>query len=186
MKYRRTSERDSVLEDLEKTHPNFKLCKYEDLARLRSPEIWTISNQARFYNEISEKILQAWDDISSIFYYLPASYRKKLIVTREFESLFTNNIFSYLTQEINKKERQKKLKESEDEIILLYKLYSTFFRIGYNGLTDLMPPEFSFIFNKQTEETLSLMRAISSYGERIAPTKAKRARFPFSPHEVGL
>ncbi len=185
MRKRRTTLRDSVLDELEKTHPDFKLCNREDLARLRKPEIWTISNKARFYNEISEKILQAWDDISNVFYLLPESYQMKLIISKEFESLFTNNILSYLTQEMKKKERKNKLKES-DEIILLYELYSKFFRIGYHGLNDLMPPEFFYIFNKQTQETFSLMRAITSYGERIAPAKAKRAKFPFSPHEVGL
>ncbi len=186
MKYRRTSERDSVLDDLEKTHPQFKLCNYEDLARLRSPQIWTISNKARFYNDVSEKILQAWDDISSMFYLMPESYRKKLITAKEFENMFTNNIFSFLEQDIDKKERQKKLRESEDEILMLYKLYSTFLRIGLSGMLNLMPYEFGHILRSQMQQTFDMMQAISSYGERIAPTKAKRAKFPFSPHELGL
>jgi len=186
MRKQRTARQEKVLDDLKKVFPVPILCNYEDLARLRHPEIWKISNESRFYNKLAENILHSWDDINNIFHLLPESTKKKIIASKEFDTLFTTQILSHLEQELKKKERQKKLKESEEDIFLLYKLYSTFLRIGLNGVVNLMPVEFGHILRTQIKPTFDLMNSITSYSERIAPKKANLAKFPFTKKDFGL
>ena len=46
-----TEKQIEVFEELQKTLGDFELCSAENLARLRAPEIFPISNKNRFYNE---------------------------------------------------------------------------------------------------------------------------------------
>ena len=173
------AKQDRVSSEIEKAYSGFKLYTLEDLCTLRDPILFPRSDMSRFYREKCTKILQSWSDIASIFHVLPKSYQKKLIASREFESLF-RNILSRLEKEVQTKEFQKKLKETNKEFLVLQQLYSKFLTIGLNGITKLMPREFHNIINKKIDEVFELMQMITMYSNRIAPKKARLKDFPIS------
>jgi hypothetical protein len=138
---------------------------------------------SRFYREKCNKILSTWSDISSIFHLLPKSYQKKLIASRQFESLFQTQILSTLQNEVQTKEFQKKLQETNKEYLVLQQLYSNFLTIGLQGITKLMPLEFHNIIQSKINEIFELIQMITQYTNRIAPRKAKLKNFPYSIKE---
>ena len=186
-----TKKQNEVLEELQKTLGDFELCSPENLARLRAPKIFPISNKNRFYNERAYEILKTWHDINAVFHYFPRTYQKKMIASREFENLFLTQILSPLERELRDLEQKGKKKktlteEEEKNVLLLLKLYSKFFNIGLSGIEKLVPYEFQQILHDQIEPIKNLMRGIDSYTKRISSEKIISSKFPFEEHEIGL
>ena len=177
------AKQDKVSSEIEKTYSGFKLYSLEDLCTLRDPILFPRSEMSRFYREKCTTILQSWSDTSSIFHLLPKSYQKKLLASREFESLFRTQILQTLQNEVQTKEFQKKLKLADKELTTLQQLFRHFLEIGLTGYVNLMPVEFKNIINKKLDEVFELMQMITQYNKRIAPNKTKIKDLPFSIKE---
>jgi hypothetical protein len=172
MKSIRTSKVDSVLDDVEKTYPSYNLCSYENLARINGK--LKITNPPRFWNERSHEVLSAVHDINVTFHRYPDSHKQKILASKEIETLFHSQIFTYLESKI----RDSK-KASPEETAIMVKICSNFMKIGLSGLLKLMPSDFTHILEPKTQELFTLMNAINEYTNRISPRHAKTSEFPF-------
>ncbi len=182
-----TSLQEKELDVIKKTFTGYEFTDYVTLARLRQPKIFPYAKKNRLYKDVSEKIIRSWRDIGDFFHYLPESYRKQIVASRGFESLFTTQIFSTLQNEVNKKRRQRKHKQADVDEETLFKLYQTFLRIGYRGLVSLMPSGFGYYLSDQMEPMMGLMRSITAYNERIGKRKRKSFKnIGFKSTEIGL
>ena len=173
-----TSENEPVLEELEKTYGDIKLCTQSNLAKIIYPDFFKISNPTRFWNARAEEILKSWNDCSAYFHRLPPSIQRKIIASKQFERLFQSQILPSLLREVQTKEFQKKLKLADKELTTLQQLYRHFLEIGLTGYVNLMPVEFRHIIDKKLDEVFELMSMITQYNKRIAPSKSKLKDFP--------
>ena len=176
MKPIRTSEYDAVLSDIQETYPNYKLCSHENLGRIcRELEI---TNEPRFWNERSKEILQAIQDINVTFHRYPDFYKNRILASKELESLFDTQIFPHLVPKI------KDMKNADPkDVAMMVKICSNFLRIGLSGLLQSMPSDFTYLLEPKIQEVFSIMSAINSYTQRIAPRYAKSIQFPFDMYE---
>jgi len=182
-----TSKQEKELDVIKKTFTGYEFTDYLTLARLRQPKIFPYAKKNRLYKDVSEKIIRSWRNIGDFFHYLPESYRKEIISSKGFESLFMTQIFSTLHNEVSKKRMQRKHKDADVNEETLFRLYQTFLRIGYHGLIKLMPSEFGHYLSNQMEPTINLMRSITEYNERIKKRKRKSLKnIGFKSSELGL
>ncbi len=181
-----TAKQEKEFDVIKKTYSGYGFTNLLTVARLRQPEIFPYAKQNRLHKEVALKIIQSWEDIADIFHYLPESYRKEVISSKAFDSLFTTQIFSTLEEEVRKKRKQRKHKTANISEETLYRLYLNFFRIGYNGLIKLMPNEFQWYLIDQTQPMFNLMRSISQYTKRITKRKAGVKSFNLEKSQVGL
>ena len=150
---------EKKLDEIKKTYPNLKLIDHNEFVRLHHPEIFPITNESRFYREVSNKILQSFDDFHYAFLKLPSSYKIKILTSRDFSD-FINLITS----------QDYVLKKSEDyEKAFTFLLYQNFFNIGIKGLIETMPREFQTYLNDQMRPILSLMHSIAEYSLKVNP-----------------
>ena len=150
---------EKKLDEIKKTYPNLKLIDHNEFVRLHHPEIFPITNESRFYREVSNKILQSFDDFHYAFLKLPSSYKIKILTSRDFSD-FINMITS----------QDYVLKKSEDnEKAFTFLLYQNFFNIGIKGLIETMPREFQTYLNDQMRPILSLMHSIAEYSLKMNP-----------------
>ena len=185
------TKQQKVLSELSNTHDGFGLCSFENLARIKDSKTFSITNKSRFWNDRCEEILHTWNDTNKVFHYFPENYQKKMIASREFGSLFLTQILVTLENDLDSLERKKKKKkqltqDEEQNYVMLLKLYSKFFNIGLAGIERLVPTEFHQIIYEQVESIKTLMRAIDSYTQRLAPNQVISSKFPFEKQELGL
>jgi len=172
MKSIRNSKVDSVLDVIEKTYPSYRLCSYENLARINGK--LKITNSSRFWNDRSHDVLSAIHDINVTFHRYPESHKQKILASKEIETLFHSQIFPHLESKI----RDSKNASPEDTAMMV-KICSNFMKIGLSGLLRSMPSDFTHILEPKIQEIFSLMDAINQYTNRIAPRHAKISEFPF-------
>ena len=159
MKKRQTAKQEKKLEEIKKTYPDLKLIDHNEFVKLHHPDIFPISNESRFYREVSNKILQSFSDFHYAFLKLPSSYKIKILTSRDFSD-FINMITS----------QDYVLKKSEDyEKAFTFLLYQNFFNIGIKGLIETMPREFQTYLNDQMRPILSLMHSIAEYSLKMNP-----------------
>ena len=161
------------LEEIKKTYPNLRIIDHNEFARFHHPEIFPITNESRFYKEVSNKILQFFSDYHYAFLKLPSSYKIKILISSEF-SRFIQTISSqdYLLE-----------KSQENEKNFDFILYQNFFSIGINGLIKTMPHEFQAFLHDQMKPILSLMQSIAVYSLKINPKS--KVELIAMPHVIG-
>jgi hypothetical protein len=172
MKNIRNSKYDSVLDEVEKTYPNYSLCSYENLGRITGK--LEITNPSRFWNERCREMLQAINDINVIFHRYPDSYKSKMLVSPQFQGFFHSQLFPYLSPKI-----QDQKNASSEDTAMMIKICSNFLQIGLSGILKSMPSDFTHILEPKIQEIFSLMEAINQYTNRIAPNYSKSTNFPF-------
>ena len=172
MKNIRNSKYDSVLEQLEETYPTYKICSYENLGRITGK--LKITNESRFWNERCEEVLSAIQDLNVTFHCYPDKYKIKMIVSPQFESLFTSQIFPFLIHEI-----QYAKKQNPEQITMMIKLCEMYLKIGLDGTKGTMPSEFQDILETKFNDIMLLMQSINQYTKRLAPKQSKATEFNF-------
>jgi len=153
-----TAKQENKLIQLKETFPRYKLTNYRSLARLRLSKDFPYANQPRIYNEVSKAIDQAFQDIASVFHYLPLSYRTKILAQSSFHRLFTDEVFPSLKEKEQKKKQTDEATEYESYII-----YQTMFAIGIEGLIRKMPTGFQNHLMKQITPVMQLMDSITTF-----------------------
>ncbi len=172
----RSSESTFEINALKDTYPNFKICSYENLHKLKNSS--QITNKSRFYNERCQEILQLFEDMNSTIHFYPDKYLEKIFASKDFSTFFHSQLFPFLENKI-----ESKREPDEDTMTLMIKLCSSFLNIGLAGIIKMMPTEFTHILEPKTRELFTLMDTIQQYTERIAPNQAKKTRFPFKQFE---
>ena len=172
MRYRQTARGEHVLDMLIKTFPTHKICSYENLGRIMGES--KITNEPRFWNERCEEVLSTINDINVTFHRYPEKYKMKMIVSPQFESLFTSQIFLFLRDKI----KHTKNSQPEDTVMMI-KLCGIFLKIGLGAMKNVMPSEFLDIFQKKFDDMMLLMYSINQYTKRIDPKHTKSTEFNF-------
>ena len=159
MKKRHTARQEKELDKIINTNPDIKLIDHNEFAKLHYPDIFPITNESRFYREISNKILQSFSDFHYAFLRLPSSYKIKIMTSRDFED-FINLITSqdYVLK-----------KSGDNEKAFTFLVYQNFFNIGIKGLIETMPREFQTYLNNEMRPILSLMHSIAEYSLKVNP-----------------
>ena len=172
MKSIRSSDKDSVLEMLEKTYPTYKICSYENLGRITGE--FEISNKPRFWNERCEEVLSAIQDFNVTFHRYPDNFKMKMIVSPQFESMFNRQIFPFLEHKM----RYSK-KPNPEQITMMIKLCGMYLKIGLEGMKETMPSEFQYILQTKFDDIMMLMDSINQYTKRLVPKYSKATEFNF-------
>lgn len=175
MKNIHDSKHDSVLEQLEKTYPTYKLCSYENLGRITNE--FKITNKPRFWNERCEEVLSVIHDIDVTFHRYPEKYQMKMIVSPQFESLFSSQIFPFLEKKIQYG------KTNPEYIAIMIKMCEIYLRLGLDGMKKTMPSEFQHILQAKFDDIMLLMDSINQYTKRLAPKESNAIDFDFNFYE---
>ena len=172
MKKGQTAKQEKILEDFKKTHPNLTLIKPIEYGRLFYPEDFPFENKPRLYREVTEKVIQFFDDYHYATRELPASYRVKIITSRGFNDCLQSIIrdMSYV---------DKKQKSEEPDKQLSFMMYYNFFNIGIEGLIKSMPEEFRYTLQDQIRPALLLMQAITRF--TLQSGSKKKVAFVHAP-----
>ena len=156
MKERQTAKQKGILEDIEKTYPNLTLIKPIEFARLFHPKDFPFENKPRLYREVTEKVIQSFNDYHYATRELPTSYKVKIITSRGFndclQSIFRDMAYVDKKQESEEPDKQ-----------LSFMMYYNFFNIGIDGLIKSMPEEFRYTLQDQIRPVLLLMQAITRF-----------------------
>jgi len=150
------------LEYYKNTFPKLRLIVYDDLARLREPELFPYENKARLYNRVKEGIMQSLFDFDYTFHHLPTHYKKEIMASSNFTN-FIKEVFRF------SKDIEKEQKTEEPEELFSFVLYQNFFTIGIEGLIASMPSEFRPYLEDQVKPIMLLMQSIAKYSKRIDP-----------------
>jgi len=170
-----SSKVEAEIDALKDTYPNYTLCSYENLRKLKNSQ--EITNKSRFYNERCQEILQFFEDMNSSATLIPDKYLEKIFASKDFSTFIDSQVFLYLQTKIEKGEAD------EETIAIMIKLCSSFLNLGLGGIIKMMPPEFTQILEPKTSELFALMNTIQQYTERISPNQAKKMNFPFKHFE---
>jgi len=166
------SKYDSVLEQLKVTYPAYTLSSYENLGRITNE--FEITNKPRFWNERCEEVLSAIQDLDVTFHYYPDKYKMKMIISPQFESLFSSQIFPFL---------QNKIKDTKnpnpEQTAIMVSMCQMYLRLGLDGMKETMPSEFLHILQAKFDDIMLLMDSINQYTKRIAPKYTKSIDFDF-------
>ena len=102
MRKRQNAKQEKELDNLKKTYSKYKLTSHLDLARLEISETFPYKNKPRVYKDVTDSILQLFEDIQIVFHHLPLSYKTKIIADSNFNRLLENYIFPTLKQKEQK------------------------------------------------------------------------------------
>ena len=156
MKERQTARQKGILEDIEKTYPNLTLIKPIEFARLFHPKDFPFENKPRLYREVTEKVIQSFNDYHYATRELPTSYKVKIITSRSFNDCL-KSIFRDMAYV------DKKQKSEEPDKRLSFIMYYNFFNFGIEGLIKSMPEEFRYTLQDQIRPVLLLMQSITRF-----------------------
>jgi len=163
LKKRLNAKQEKELDRIKKTYSKLKLIDHNEFARLWYPEVFPVANSARFYRDVSNKILQSFSDFHYAFQQLPESYKTKILTDREFYDFF-REIFQ-VAEYVDKKQKV------EPDKLLSFVLYYNFFNIGLEGLIKSMPEEFRFTLQNQIIPTIGLMQSITDFAVKANPKR---------------
>ncbi len=159
MKKGQTAKQEKILNDMKKTHPNLTLIKPIEYGRLFYPKDFPFENKPRLYREVTNKVIQFFDDYHYATRELPTSYKVKIITSRGFNDCLRSIIenMSYV---------DKKQKSEEPDEQLSFQMYYNFFNMGIEGLIKSMPEEFGNTLKDQIRPVLLLMQAITKFSQQ--------------------
>jgi hypothetical protein len=166
LKKRQNAKQVQVLEYIEKTFPKPNITSPRNIARLREPTHFPYKHKPRLYKEVTKDILKAFHELNGYFYYLPLSYRIKIINDTNFMRFFEDEVIKGTL-------KQKDAKENDDDVEKQdsYQLYMNLFSIGIEGLLRTMPSDFHNHLATQLKPIFSLMQSISLYSNDITGSK---------------
>ena len=156
MRKGQTAKQEKILNDMKKTHPNLTLIKPIEYGRLFYPDDFPFENKPRLYREVTDKVIQTFNDYHYATRELPMSYKVKIITSRGFDDCIKSIIenMSYV---------DKKQKSEEPEKRLSFMMYYNFFNFGIEGLIKSMPEEFRYTLQDQIRPVLLLMQSITRF-----------------------
>ena len=165
MKKGQTAKQEKILNDMKKTHPNLTLIKPIEYGRLFYPKDFPFENKPRLYREVTNKVIQFFDDYHYATRELPMSYKVKIITSRGFDDCIKSIIgnMSYV---------DKKQKSEDPEKRLSFMMYYKFFNLGIEGLIKSMPDDFGQTLREQIRPTLLLMQSITKFSQ-LSDSKKK-------------
>ncbi|MEO2085227.1 MAG: hypothetical protein ABGW65_06850 [Marinoscillum sp.] len=169
-----TSGDDSVLEKIEDTYPNYKLGSYSNLVKIKNPD--KIRNSSRFWNDRSEEMLSAINDINDTFYHFPDKQKLKILSSRHYQRLF-DEVFLFLDNRISS--TTKHTRESLDEFTLMMKLSERFLKLGLEGVEKTMPDEFDEIMETKIKDIMLHVKSITELTNRLSPKKPNEISYDF-------
>ena len=172
MKKGQNAKQEGILDEIKKTHPNLTLIKPIEFARLFHPEDFPFENKPRLYREVTEKVIQSFNDYHYATRELPPSYKVKIITSRAFDDCIKSIIrdMSYV---------DKKQKSEEPDKQLSFMMYYKFFNLGIEGLIKSMPEEFQYTLRDQIRPALLLMQSITRF--TIQSGSNKKVPFVHAP-----
>ena len=159
-----TSGDDSVSDKIEDTYPTYKLGSYSNLVKIKNPD--KIRNSSRFWNDRSDELLSAINDINNTFYHFPDKQKLKIISSSHYQRLF-DEVFLFLDNKIFS--TKKDSRESIDEFALMMKLSERFLKLGLEGVEKTMPDEFDQILETKIKDIMLHVQSISKLTERLSP-----------------
>ena len=162
MRKGQTANQEKELEILKVTFPDFKLTTYTNLGRLRKSKVFPYSHKSRLCNEITNKILQFFEDLNSVFLQLPESYRLKIISDSRFNSILHDDVLRTLKY---KESRAKKPTEKAEQY-QSYLIASNLFTIGFENLIRSMPTEFQNYLLREVTPLMEFMQSIADFYRR--------------------
>ncbi len=172
MKKGQTAKQEKILMEIKKTHPKLTLIKPLEFARLFHSEDFPFENKPRLHREVTEKVIQFFDDYHYATRELPTSYKVKIITSRGFSDCLNSIIrdMSYV---------DKKQKSEEPEKQLSFMMYYNFFSLGIEGLIKSMPEEFRYTLQDQIRPALLLMQSITRF--TLQSDSKKKVPFVHAP-----
>ncbi len=156
MKKGQDAKQEGILDEIKETHPNLTLIKPIEFARLFYPKDFPFENKPRLYREVTEKVIQSFNDYHYATRELPTSYKVKIITSRGFNDCL-KSIFRDMPYV------DKKQKSEEPDKRLSFMMYYYFFNIGIEGLIKSMPEEFRYTLQDQIRPVLLLMQSITRF-----------------------
>jgi len=156
MKKRLTSKQEKIFNDIKKTYPNLTLIKPIEFARLFYPNDFPFENKPRLYREVTEKVIQFFDDYHYATRQLPTSYKVKILTSRGYDDCI-QSIIRDMTY-VNKKQ-----KSEEPDKRISFMMYHNIFNIGIEGLIKSMPEVFRNTLQDQIRPVLLLMQSITQF-----------------------
>jgi hypothetical protein len=174
MKNIRTSGEDSELAKIEDTHPYYTLSTKSNLVKIQNPD--KIRNKSRFWNDRSEEILHAINDINETFYHFPDKQKLKILSSKHYQRLF-DEVFLFLDNRISS--TTKHTRESLDEFTLIMKLSERFLKLGLEGIEKTMPDEFDEILETKIKDIMLHVKSISTLTDRLSPKNPNEMSYDF-------
>jgi hypothetical protein len=175
-----SSSNDSVLDNIEDTYPNYKLGSYQNLVKIKNPD--KIRNSSRFWNERSEELLNAINDINDTFYHFPVKQKFKIISSKHYQRLF-DEIFVFLDNKIKSTKNDKK--QNLEQFTMMMKLSEKFLKIGLEGIEKTMPDEFNEILETKIKDIMLEVQSITKLTERLSPKKSNEVDYDFDYYTRG-
>ena len=165
---------ESVLDKVKETHPTYKISTYSNLVKIQNPD--KIRNKSRFWNDRSDELHSAINDINETFYHFPNKQKLKIISSSHYQRLF-NEIFLFLDNRISS--TTKHTRESLDEFVLMMKLSERFLKLGLEGVEKTMPDEFDEIMEAKIKDIMLHVKSISTLTNRLTPKNPNEMSYDF-------
>ena len=148
------------VELLEKTFPKFSLDTHEHLAYLINRN-YGYSNIHKIERTMLSKSLAHLQSMSTFLTYADTSYRSQYYSSPEFLS-HLNMILNFSPT--------KKQEDFENSITI----YSSFVKLGLNGLKKNMPSEFSTVLDNMVNPLMDLLESIKEFSIRYGDKKYQK------------
>ena len=171
---------ESVLDEIKKTHGTYKIGSFSNLVKIKNPN--KIRNKSRFWNDRSDELLSAINDINETFYHFPNKQKLKIISSSHYQRLF-NEIFLFLDNRISS--TTKHTRESLDEFTLMMTLSERFLKLGLEGVEKTMPDEFDEIMETKIKDIMLHVQSITKLTERLSPKNPKEISYDFDYYTRG-
>ena len=156
MKKGQDAKQEGILNKIKKTYPKLTLIKPIEFARLFHSEDFPFKNKPRLYREVTEKVIQSFNDYHYATRELPTSYKVKIITSRGF-----NDCLQSIFRDMEYVDKKQKSEEPDKQ--LSFMMYYNFFNIGIDGLIKSMPEEFRYTLQDQIRPVLLLMQSITRF-----------------------
>ena len=172
MKKGQDAKQEGILDKIKETYPNLTLIKPIEFARLFHPKDFPFENKPRLYREVTEKVIQSFNDYHYATRELPTSYKVKILTSRSF-----NDCLQSIIRDITYVDKKQKSEEPEKQLSFI--MYYNFFSAGIEGLIKSMPKEFRYTLQDQIRPTLLLMQSITKFA--IQSDSKKKVPFIHAP-----
>ena len=172
MKKGQDAKQEGILDEIKKTHPNLTLIKPIEFARLFYPKDFHFENKPRLYREVTEKVIQFFNDYHYATRELPTSYKVKILTSRSF-----NDCLKSIIRDMTYVDKKQKSEEPDKRLSFL--MYHNFFSAGFEGLIKSMPEEFRYTLQEQIRPVLLLMQSITKF--TLQSDSKKKVPFVHAP-----
>ena len=172
MKKGQDAKQEGILDEIKKTYPNLTLIKPIEFARLFHPKDFPFENKSRLYREVTEKVIQFFNDYHYATRELPTSYKVKILTSRSF-----NDCLKSIIRDITYVDKKQKSEDPDKRLSFL--MYYNFFSAGFEGLIKSMPEEFRYTLQEQIRPVLLLMQSITKF--TLQSDSKKKVPFVHAP-----